>query len=68
MRNTEEPQGITLMQSFISNIFMTGIMSEWAMSTIEDDLATLRVPRSVRALIEASKHGKEEKSRNMIIV
>ena len=41
-RSTEEPQGIPLMQSYISNIFMTGIMSEWAMSTIEDNLETLR--------------------------
>ena len=30
-RNTEEPQGTPLMQSYISNVFMTGIMSEWAM-------------------------------------
>ena len=41
-RNTEEPQGIPLMQSYISNVFMTGIMSEWAMSTIEDNLTTPR--------------------------
>ena len=34
-RNTEEPQGIPLMQSYVSNIFMTGIMSEWAMSTMK---------------------------------
>ena len=40
-RNTEEPQGIPLMQSYISTIFMTGIMSEWVMSMIEDNLATL---------------------------
>ena len=39
-RNTEEPQGIHLMQSYISNIFMTGIMNEWVMSMIEDNLAT----------------------------
>ena len=42
-RNTEEPQGTPLTQSYISNIFMTGIMSEWAMSMIEDNLATPRV-------------------------
>ena len=41
-RNTEEPQGISLMQSYISNILMTGIMSEWVMSMIEDNLATPR--------------------------
>ena len=43
-RNTEEPQGTPLMQLYISNAFMTGIMTEWAMSTIEDNLATPRVP------------------------
>ena len=42
-----EPQGSPLMQLYVSNIFMTGIMSEWAMSMIEDNLATLRVPNSV---------------------
>ena len=47
---------------------MTGIMSEWAMSTIEDNLATPRVPRSVQEWIESSKHGQEERSRNMINV
>ena len=61
-RNTEEPKGIPLTQSYISNIFVTGITSEWAMSTIEDNLATLRVPSSVQAWIESSKHGQEEKS------
>ena len=34
-RNTEEPQGTPLMQSYISNIFMTQVMNEWVMSTIE---------------------------------
>ena len=47
---------------------MTGIMSEWAMSTIEDNSATPRVPSSVRAWIESSKHGEDEKSRNKINV
>ena len=47
---------------------MTGIMSEWVMIMIEDNLATPRVPSSVRAWIEASKHGQEEKSQNMINV
>ena len=46
-RNTEEPQGIPLMQLYISNIFMIGIMSEWVMSTVEDNLATPRVTSSV---------------------
>ena len=61
-RNTEEPQGTPLMQSYPGNVFMTGIMSEWVMSMIEDNLETLRVPSSVRAWIESSKHGQEEKS------
>ena len=32
------------MQSYISYVFMTGIMSEWVMSTIEDNLETPRGP------------------------
>ena len=56
------------MQSYISNVFTTGIMSEWAMRMIEDNLATPRVTSSVQAWIESSKHGQEEKSRNMINV
>ena len=39
-RNTEEPQGIPLTQSYVGDVFMTGIMSDWVMSTIEDNLAT----------------------------
>ena len=35
------------MQLYISNVFMTGIMSEWAMSMIEDNLVTPRDSRSV---------------------
>ena len=46
-RNTEEPQRTPLMQSYVSNVFMTGITSEWVMSTIEDNSATLRVTSSV---------------------
>ena len=38
-RNTEEPQGTTRTQSYVSKVFMTEIMNEWAMSTIEDNLA-----------------------------
>ena len=60
-RNTEEPQGIPLIQLYISNVFMTGIMSEWVMSTIEDNLANLRVPSSVQEWMESSKYGEEEK-------
>ena len=67
-RNTEEPLGIPLMQLYVSNIFTTGIMSEWVMSTIEDNLAAPRVLISVQAWIESSKHGQEEKSQNMINV
>ena len=65
-RNTEEPQGIPLTQSYISNIFTTGIMNEWVMSTIEDNLATPRIRSSVRVWIESSKHGEDEKSQNTI--
>ena len=36
------------------------------MSTIEDNSATPRVTSSVRAWMESSKHGEDEKSRNMI--
>ena len=39
-RNTEEPQGTPLTQSYIS---MTQVTNEWAMSTIEDNSATLCV-------------------------
>ena len=60
--NTEEPQGTQLMQSYISNVFLTGIVSEWAMSTIEDDLAAPRVTISVLAWIESSTHEQEEES------
>ena len=38
------------------------------MNMIEDNLATPRVPSSVRAWIESSKHGENEKSRNTINV
>ena len=62
-RNTEEPQGTPLMQSYI---FTTQVTNEWAMSTIEDNLATPRVPRSVRAWMEFSKYGEYKKYRNMI--
>ena len=61
-RNTEEPQGIPLTQLYVSDIFMTGIMSDWAMSMIEDNLATPRDLSSVQAWRESSKHGQEEKS------
>ena len=50
------------MQSYISNIFMTGITTEWVMSTIEDNLATPMVMSSVRAWIEPSNDGEDEKS------
>ena len=65
-RNTEEPQGTPLTQSYVSSIFMTGVTKEWAMSTIEDNSATPRFPGSVRAWMESSKHAEDEKSRNTI--
>ena len=42
-RNTEEPEGTPLTQLYVSNVFTTGITNEWAMSTIKDNSATLRV-------------------------
>ena len=60
-RNTEEPQGTPLTQSYVSNVFMTGIMSEWVVSMIEDNLVNPRVTSSVQAWIESSKHGKKRK-------
>ena len=51
-----------------SNVFITGITNECAMSMIENNSATLRVPSSNRAWIESLKHGEDEKSRNMINV
>ena len=59
-RNTEEPQGTPLTQLYLSNVFTTGIMNEWVMSMIEDNLETPRVTSSVRAWIESSKHGEDE--------
>ena len=56
-RNTEKPKGIPLMQSYISNVLMTQVTNEWAMSTIEDNSATPRVSSSVRDWMESSKHG-----------
>ena len=47
---------------------MTQVTNEWVMSTIKDTSATPRVPRSVRAWMESSNHGEDEKSRNMINV
>ena len=61
-RNTEEPQGTPLMQLDVSNVFTTGITNEWAMITIEDNSATPWVMSSVRAWMESSKHGEDEKS------
>ena len=46
-RNTEEPQGTPLMQSYISNVFTTQVMNEWVMNMIEDNSATPRVTTSV---------------------
>ena len=56
------------MQSYTSNVFMTGIISDSAISMFEDNSATPRDPSLVQAWIESSKHGQEEKSQNMINV
>ena len=62
VRTTEEPQGIPHSQSCIRQVFTTGILKEWALSTIEDKLAIPRDPRSVQSWRESSTHGQEEKS------
>ena len=49
------------MQSYVSNVFTTQVTNKWAMSMIEDNSATPRVPWK-----ESSKYGEDEKSRNMI--
>ena len=60
-RNTEEPPRNPTFTSCIREVFMTGITNEWAMSMIEDNLATPKEPSSVHIWKESSKHGKEEK-------
>ena len=50
-RNTKGTQGIPLTQSYVST---TQVTNEWAMSTIEDNSATLWVQSSVRPWIESS--------------
>ena len=62
VRNTEEPQGIPHLQSYVREVLMTGMMSDWVMSTIEYISAIPRDPSSVRAWKESLKHGQEEKS------
>ena len=47
---------------------MTQVMNEWAMSTIEDNSATPRVPSSVRSWMKSSKYGEDDKSRNVISI
>ena len=64
-RNTKEPQGTPPTQSYV---FTTQVTNEWVMSTIEDNSATPRDPRSVRAWVESTKYGEYEKSPNMINV
>ena len=59
-RNTEEPHGTPLMQSYVSDVFITGIMNEWVMRMIEDNSATSRVLSSVQAWMESSTHGEDE--------
>ena len=59
-RNTEEPHGIPHLQLYVREIFMTGVMNEWAVSMIEDNLVTPRDTSSVQAWRDSSKHGQEE--------
>ena len=58
-RNTEEPQENPPTKLYI---FTTQVTNEWAMSTIEDNSATPRDPRSVRVWMDSSKYGEYEKS------
>ena len=60
-RNTEEPQGTPLTQSYLRNIFMTGVTNKWVMSTIEDNSAIPRLPSSVQAWMESSSIEKTRK-------
>ena len=63
-RNTEEPQGIPHLQLCIREVFMTGMMSEWAMSTIEDNLATPEGPKissSMERIHKAWARGEKSK-------
>ena len=62
-RNTEEPQGTPLTQSYV---FTTQVTNKWAMSTIEDNSETPRDPSTVRAWMESSKYAEDEKSRKVI--
>ena len=59
---------MALQLDWLTEFCQTGIMNEWAMSTIEGSLVTPRVTSSIRAWIESSKHGEDEKSQNMINV
>ena len=65
LKNPKEPQGTPPTQSYVST---TQVTNKWAMSTIEDNLATPIGPSSVRAWMESSKYGEYKKSRNMINV
>ena len=56
------------MQLYVRNVFTTQVMYKWAMSMVEDNLSTLRFRSSVQVWMESSKHGEDEKSRNMINV
>ena len=47
---------------------MNGITCEWAMSTIEDNLATLRDTSSVQAWSEFTNHRQDDRSQNVIKV
>ena len=51
-RNRKNPTDAVI---YVSNIFTTGITSEWVMSKIEYNLATPWVPSSVRARIDYSR-------------
>ena len=61
-RNTEEPLGTPLTQSYVRNVFTTQATNKWVMSMTEDNSATPRFPSLVQAWMESSKHGEDKKS------
>ena len=61
VRNTEEPQVIPNLQSCIREVFMTGIMSEWAMGMIEDNLETQGTQAWFEHGVNSQSLGKKKK-------
>ena len=53
VRNTEDPRRIPLIYSCVGDVFMTGIMSDCAMNSIGDNVATPSDPSLVLAWRES---------------